>query len=212
MAQRLKDEVRERIVDAALSVFAEEGWTTTSMALIAERAGLSVGNLYRYFPGKLELLEAAIGADTAAELESLASSRIRSMSGSPLSTRTGREAEEAGRVSFVSAVAGRRRELAFLCGGAGGSPREGFPERLADSLAREFQAYALSVGADPERLDAPMTGVILRSLYRNLAHAFRAIFLSAGSEPELASALDALLGYHIAGVAALLDTLTGKGV
>jgi AcrR family transcriptional regulator len=50
-----RDDVRERIVDAVLDLMATESPIGTSMPAVAERAGISVRTLYRYFPNKDEL-------------------------------------------------------------------------------------------------------------------------------------------------------------
>ena len=46
---------RSQIVAAAADVFTRDGYVATSMADIAEQAGLSMGGLYRYFASKEEL-------------------------------------------------------------------------------------------------------------------------------------------------------------
>lgn len=49
---------REAILDAALDLFAERGFHGTSVALIAERAGVGAGTIYRYFKDKEVLVNA----------------------------------------------------------------------------------------------------------------------------------------------------------
>lgn len=53
--QVLKDEVRSKIKASAIEVFKEAGYKGASMREIAALAGLSVGNLYRYYKNKDEL-------------------------------------------------------------------------------------------------------------------------------------------------------------
>ncbi|MBS7527440.1 TetR/AcrR family transcriptional regulator [Fusibacter paucivorans] len=55
--QYLKDDVRARIIDAALDEFAEKGFNNASMREIAQRAQITVGNIYRYFKNKEDLLK-----------------------------------------------------------------------------------------------------------------------------------------------------------
>lgn len=43
------------ILDAAVALFAENGYYQTTMQMIAERAEFSVGYLYKHFPGKEEM-------------------------------------------------------------------------------------------------------------------------------------------------------------
>lgn len=53
--QVLKEEVRRTIHQAALVEFSEKGFKEASMRSIAERGGMTVGNLYRYFKSKEDL-------------------------------------------------------------------------------------------------------------------------------------------------------------
>ncbi|MGE5630432.1 MAG: TetR/AcrR family transcriptional regulator [Caulobacteraceae bacterium] len=50
--QVLKEEMRKRIYEAALKEFSEKGFMHASMRDIAKGAGMTVGNLYRYFKDK----------------------------------------------------------------------------------------------------------------------------------------------------------------
>lgn len=48
----------EAILDAAARVLVERGYAATNTNLVAERAGVSVGSLYQYFPNKDSLITA----------------------------------------------------------------------------------------------------------------------------------------------------------
>lgn len=63
---RWEPDARERLVRAALDLFAEQGYDNTTVAKIAERAGLTKSTFFRYFPDKREVL--AAGQDTLREL------------------------------------------------------------------------------------------------------------------------------------------------
>jgi AcrR family transcriptional regulator len=53
-----KDDKRELILDAALDLFEERGFHGTAVPLVAERAGVGAGTLYRYFESKEALVNA----------------------------------------------------------------------------------------------------------------------------------------------------------
>lgn len=56
--QREKSEAsRARALDAALKLFSSQGFGATSMRQIADRAELSMGNLYHHFPNKEALFQ-----------------------------------------------------------------------------------------------------------------------------------------------------------
>src|SRR6476620_788423 len=57
---------RERMVLAAADLFAEQGYDATTVAQIAERAGVTKSTFFRHFPDKRELLVA--GQETLSRL------------------------------------------------------------------------------------------------------------------------------------------------
>lgn len=59
---------RERLVVAAVDLFTEQGYDATTVAEIAERAGVTKSTLFRYFPDKREILVA--GQETLSRLMS----------------------------------------------------------------------------------------------------------------------------------------------
>ncbi|MFP3944186.1 MAG: TetR/AcrR family transcriptional regulator [Alphaproteobacteria bacterium] len=52
-----KKTVRRKIIDAARERFFHYGYGKTTMAEVAQDCGMSPGNLYRYFPSKLDIAE-----------------------------------------------------------------------------------------------------------------------------------------------------------
>jgi AcrR family transcriptional regulator len=53
-----KDAVRTQIIEAAKKRFSHFGYAKTTMAEVAADCAMSPGNLYRFFPGKLDIAEA----------------------------------------------------------------------------------------------------------------------------------------------------------
>ena len=50
-----KEAARERIVAAALDQVAEGGYASAGVQVVAARAGVAVGTVYRHFPSKADL-------------------------------------------------------------------------------------------------------------------------------------------------------------
>lgn len=61
----LADQRVAEILQSARIAFAEKGFDGASMQDLARKAGMSVGNFYRYFPSKAAIVEALIAADMA---------------------------------------------------------------------------------------------------------------------------------------------------
>lgn len=60
-----REETRQRLVTAALSLIVEQGSTQQTMAQVADRAGVSTRTVYTHFSSFSELLSAAMSAITA---------------------------------------------------------------------------------------------------------------------------------------------------
>lgn len=56
--REIREKTRQQIIDAAFEKFANEGFSKTSVAAVAKKAGVSKGLIYHYFSSKEEILEA----------------------------------------------------------------------------------------------------------------------------------------------------------
>jgi AcrR family transcriptional regulator len=59
LRQRKKQATREALVRAAMELFVERGYDETTLAEIAEAAGVSTRTIFAYFPGKEDILFSA---------------------------------------------------------------------------------------------------------------------------------------------------------
>ncbi len=73
----MREQSRERIIQAALKLFAHKGFYSTSIADIAKEAGVAKGLIYNYFESKEALMEGVImhifevGANILGEMQKL---------------------------------------------------------------------------------------------------------------------------------------------
>lgn len=63
---RWEPDARQRLVAAALQLFSEQGYDDTTVAAIADHAGLTKSTFFRYFPDKRDVL--AAGQETLSQL------------------------------------------------------------------------------------------------------------------------------------------------
>ena len=66
--QRRKEARPQELLDAALDLFVEKGFAATRAEEVAQRAGVSKGTLYLYYPSKEDLLKAVIEQRLTAEI------------------------------------------------------------------------------------------------------------------------------------------------
>jgi len=62
---RKSEETRERLLDAAATVFSDKGYAGARLADIAERAGMHTPGVYYYFPSKEDLVEEVLRVGVA---------------------------------------------------------------------------------------------------------------------------------------------------
>jgi AcrR family transcriptional regulator len=94
----------DAIVDAARDAAAVGGMAAVQIAPVAERAGVAAGTVYRYFPGKIELVGALV--ESVAEREIKAVKRAADAAPGPLSAL-------AAAIATFGARALRQRKLSW---------------------------------------------------------------------------------------------------
>lgn len=73
----------EAILEATTHILTQEGYDKANTNRIAERAGISIGSLYQYFPNK-ESLMAALMEQHSNEIAQLVESKLKDLSEEPL--------------------------------------------------------------------------------------------------------------------------------
>jgi len=69
--EREKERMRREILEAAEAVFSTNGFHNTTISMIAAAAGLSVGSIYNFFPGKEALFFSIIEKSASEGLDNL---------------------------------------------------------------------------------------------------------------------------------------------
>ena len=72
-----KDERREKIIDVAFRLFVDKKIESVTMGEIAKEAGIGRATLFRYFPGKLELVIAVNTKEFVIKVSSAISAALK---------------------------------------------------------------------------------------------------------------------------------------
>jgi AcrR family transcriptional regulator len=198
MAQYKKDEVKERIDSAALSVFAEKGYRSAKVSDISAAAGVSVGNIYRYYANKDDIFYSLIPEDFPAEFKAVIARKIGS-------AQTGRDSRAIADMAdvFIGFMAGHREQITILFSGSQGTRYASIKSDFADillSLVRElypekYAAYIARYGDDRA----------LALVYENLIGMYGYLLRSTQGEEELIHQMRQVNLYHFSGIMRLLD-------
>ncbi len=196
MPQVLKDEVRERIVGAALRVFADRGYAGATMTAIAHRARMGTASIYRYYASKRELFDAIVTPELALRFESLLDRRVRGLARAAM-IETSRGTDDFGEEMLRFWVE-NRLAVVILLDRAVGSAYVGFGGRFVDRLVASTLASIREASPRPPVSSAAR--FVLARIFDNTRRALAAILEAHEDEHALREAIEGFWSYQIAGI------------
>jgi AcrR family transcriptional regulator len=204
MPQVQKPEVRERILRAALAVFAERGFIGGTMPEIADRAGMATANLYRYFDRKEALFDAAVPRSLVLEHSRLLARSVRSLAG--LASGTPVAATRANEELLAFWLA-HRCAVVVLLDRADGTPHAAYGARFVRRLVALSSAQLRN--ANPSAPISPAARRVLTSIFDGTRRAIVDILERSPSDASLRASIAAFRSYQIAGLAGFAAWLRG---
>lgn len=196
MPQVLKPEIRARILSAGLEVFAAQGYLGATMSTIAEQAGLGAASLYRYFPSKAELFEAAITPELAARFERLLKQRVRAL-GAQASAAPLERIHDHGQ-EMLQFWLEHRLAVVVLLDRAQGSAYEHYGE-LFVTLLLESTLEQIRNGHSRLKITAPARLVLTR-IFENTRITIATILAHSDDPRLLREAIEGFWSYQIPGL------------
>jgi AcrR family transcriptional regulator len=195
-AAERREETRERLLAAAVAVFAEQGFQAGTTKAITQRAGVAEGLLFHYFPTKSDLVLALLAryplepeiarllaeagdAPVAATLPRMAQHWLAVLRGNRTVTLVLLQAAYADpqvQAAIGGAVAGVVRRLAayFAAHETTGELRPGTADTAAQLLFESLCTLGMPCAAapvgDPERLLAARVDLLLHGMLTDQAH------------------------------------------
>lgn len=210
MPQRPKESVRRAIVEAARALLAEHGLAGTTASEVADRAGTSVGNLYKYFANKDELFAAAIPEAIVSEVRTLLCRQVEALGiERDVEALPSDHPYHRVRAQMLRFAIEHRHELAFLLRRADGTAYASVPEELVSDFVRLAIGYAKR--AYPEFPWSSGNRRALRRIYRAYLHSIADVLDEERSPRALSDATARLMVYHLSGLRGFFSTHAGLG-
>lgn len=205
MPQVLKQEVRERILAAALAAFARRGFSATTMSAIARDADMAVANLYRYYPSKEQLFTAAVPPAVVARFERLlersvqAHARLIGFAGPN---------DDTAAAELLQFWIDHRLAVVVLLDRAQGSVHEAFSERFVERLFESTLAEIRS--ARPGAVVTREARLVLRQIFENTRRMIAVLLESCVDEAALRRAVAAFRSYQLGGIGGFAQALGAR--
>jgi TetR/AcrR family transcriptional regulator, repressor for uid operon len=165
-----EDDRRKRILEAAERAFVGQGFHATTMQHVAAEAGMSPGNLYRYFRSKEALVEGLCARDQeerarAFALLAEAGNVVAAMAMGMRQKLLGEPRQKMQMVLEIWAEAGRNPAIAAICGAIDTDVRQGLGRLIATAKAKGEAAASV----DPDFAARVMITVVV-GLFKRRAH------------------------------------------
>ncbi len=204
MPQVLKDEVRVRILDGALVVFARDGFANATMASIAKAADVGAASIYRYYASKDELFEAVVTPQLTKRFESLLERRVAGLARQLL----GGEAVDDARDDMLQFWLENRLAVVILLDRAAGTPHAQYGERFIELLTRHTVS-GLREASPKLQLSGPER-FVLRAIFENTRRLLASLLENYDAPAELRDAIQTFWSYQIAGMRGLTARLVAR--
>lgn len=207
MAQVLKPEVKSAIAEAALRVFAREGFAQATMAMIAHEAGISAGNVYRYYAGKDVLFEEVVPAAWVRRFRALLRARVLAARGHGDARSLARDEVYARAAeAIVEHTISHRLRTIIVLGRAEGTRYARVRQSVIEELTSLAEAHARAVRGpvgDPELLRFTLARV-----YEGFVATHVAALERFDDPARIRAAVITYGAYHLPGLASLLGGAT----
>lgn len=195
-----KDQVREDIEAASLRVFARKGYMDTKICDISESAGVSVGNIYRYYKNKEEIFNSVIPECFRTEMQDAVIGKI---SAAKNGLSAGSAAFQEVTDHFIRFMLENRERITIIFSGSKGTRLEHFEPEIVEALTiavkhiypEKYAAYIKKYG----------NGSMLTLIYQNLIRMYAAVMGSDAGAEEVVSELKQINLYHFSGIMSLLN-------
>jgi len=210
MVQRPKPEVRVAILKAAGEVFAEGGFQRAALGDIVERAGTSIGNLYKYFANKDELFTEFIPRRFTTELTTRVRAQVEALRSETnlfglAANHPYRRASE----ELLCFTLMHRDRVVFLLLRAQGTNHEPFASEVVRLLVELALEHARTTY--PSFAVMPAGKRTLVRIYQAFVATLGAILTEERAEHAVREAVALQATYHLSGLKALfVPTLHGE--
>jgi len=198
--QRLKDDVRDRILAAAARTFAERGYLQATLADIARDADMAPSNIYKYYDNKRALFDAVVTPALAARLFRLLRARLREFD--TLGSWSDAHADGSAHAkALLDFWVEHRLAVLVLLNGAEGTRFAPVRRRMAQEMTRQAARFVRrQTAAEPD----PHFDMVLRQVFANTVAMIAAILERYASGADIAKAFATFWTYQLAGLEALV--------
>lgn len=166
MAQVKKSEIRQSIENAAIDTFLEKGYLNTKMKNIADKANMSVGNIYIYFNNKEDLFYTVLPEYFADAFKNYNSNVFPTLTRAFFNNEQNLEDYLPNHRNVDRLIANRKRLLILLrC--SKGTKYENLKEELLENIIQHEKGYLREYGFE-DNCRTTQNYKVIRMVFNNM--------------------------------------------
>ena len=166
MAQVKKSEIRQSIENAAIDTFLEKGYLNTKMKNIADKANMSVGNIYIYFKNKEDLFYTVLPEYFADAFKNYNSNVFPTLTRAFFNNEENLEDYLPNHENVDRLIANRKRLLILLrC--SEGTKYENLKEELLENIIQHEKGYLQEYGFE-DNCRTTQNYKVIRMVFNNM--------------------------------------------
>jgi AcrR family transcriptional regulator len=200
MAQYKKEETQNLIIQSAEKLFASKGYRNTTISDIAKAAGISVGNMYRYYKSKEQILDEILPEEFVKWMQEKLHNKILTGKSESIIEQSEKKEYIEKSEEFYKIIIANRLKLMILLQYSKETPYESFRkcivENLVDFVWKQFAQEEDQLQVKRDLLDILYDGYIQMILN---------IVSKKWDEKKMLKELKLLNDYHIIGLGAVLE-------
>lgn len=200
MAQIKKEEIKNRILEAALYLFAKIGYKETSISDIAKKAKISVGNVYCYYKSKIEIFKEVVPEEFISLARDMVIKSMYTGKANTISEQLDNATYQKNSEVFMKELMAHRLQiLAFYkC-----KEEETYTVAKKEWLDSIVQSCLDGFIADPKEREEKRE--LITFLYRGFLASGIELLASDDNEQMIVNKFKLLIRYHVSGIASVLD-------
>ncbi len=205
MPQILKDDIKQKISEAAFQHFAAFGFKNTSMANIAKDANVSVGNIYRYYVNKDDIFYSLITPQFVNKFKQTMRIRINKSGIKFFSVLERKAPAEIIDNDVIDFYYNHRLHIVILLDNSKDTVYENIRRELKDMAFNYIQQYFAENISPEYQLDQEKR-FLLDIIYENLVYGILKILKAYTEREDIERAYKSLIGYHLYGLLGIWKT------
>ncbi len=194
--QTKKEEIRTQICETALKLFAEKGFKGTTMSDIAHAAGISVGNIYRYYMNKEDLFYSIITPALVTRLKSFLTKRKEALRGMEVIESRTVDSFNLMASEYNQFLVDYRLHFLVIMSKAEGTIYEGVKDEIVSLLENLTYRYIESLRDKKDIKLTQQKKFLIRVIYDNFINALVSIAKNYRDAEDARLLLEAYMQYH----------------